>query len=239
MTTLEAFQEYYTLYRGDSDVPATTDDEWTIFIRLANSSIARWDRVEDALWDELWSTLQVAADGTKVVATATSSYVAPTNFRFPGGNIRIYSGTSQEMWIPLIEPEELENHQNGTVAWFTGSGVTKTLNLRIAGTAPTVDYNGWNIDYQYYKAPTALTTADTGTTVLEMSDPYFVVHDTLANRLRTSRNWPAYQTAKRDAEEALSNMQLRNNMGTHNAPWSLNLNGGFGDNVASTNTIGW
>ncbi len=83
--------------------------------------------------------------------------------------------------------------------------------------APDAAIDGMDIDYVYYKKPTLFTT---GTSVTEMSAPYFIVHRMLASQFRGSRN-PYYSSAKADAEDALRTMQLDNNSGTFANPWSL------------------
>ena len=217
------FANYYTLYRGESETPSSTDDEFTIGLRLANTAISRWANVDGVYWKELFSTLQSAATGTKTIATGDTTYTAPTDMREAGGYIKILDGNGDEKTrYPIIEPQEAQfKDANSTYAYFTGnptSGFTLNLNP-----APTSDLNGLSIDYVYYKKATEFTT---GTSTTEMANPGFIVHHMLANRFRVSRNYGGYQTAQRDAEEALKNMQQDNMSGTWANPWSLADNSG-------------
>lgn len=220
MTFTEIFTNYYTLYRGDSETPSTTDPEYTVALRLANNAVNRWANVDDVYWNELYTNLQSASDGTKTTTSGTKTYSAPTDMREAGGFVELLDGTTLQERIELVSPERVQFlDDNAVFAYFTGdpnNGFTLNLNK-----APTT--TGLNIDYIYYKKPTEFTT---GTDKSEMSNPWFIVHHMLANRFRASRNWSAYQTSLRDAEEALKNMQQHNFSGTWSNPVSLQDNSG-------------
>lgn len=89
-----------------------------------------------------------------------------------------------------------------------------TLNINPAITS---EDNGKSINYIYYRKPTLYTS---GSTISEVPDPYFVVHRMLASRFRGSRN-PYYNSALRDAEDALQTMKLDNDSGTFANPWQV------------------
>jgi hypothetical protein len=229
------FAEYYSLYRGNADdIPDSSDPEWALAIRLGNSAIRRWHKVDNVFWNELYGTLQTAATGDKTIATGDSTYAAPTNMDFYGGRVRIYNSSNpdQEKWITRIDPERVSvMSDTASYAYFTGDPNNGfVLNLIIEGAAPVADYNGWSIDYLYYKKPTFFATNESGTTKPEMSDPNFIVHDMLRNRFRASRNTLGYQTAKQDADQAMVNMVARNTSGSPLAPFMMDdLSGdGFG-----------
>lgn len=218
MTFDQIFQAYYSLFRADSDVPLSTDDEYTVGMRLANEAVNRWANYDGMYWRELFTTAQTNSTGGVVtVATGTKTYAAPTAFREAGGYVRLLDGSSKTVQsYPIIEPHEAQfKGDNSTYAFFTkGAGNTYTLNLN---PAPSTALNGLAIDYVYYKNPTEFTT---GTNTTEMSDPYFIVHRMLANQFRAARN-PYYSSAKADAENALRQMQIDNNSGNWSNPWSL------------------
>jgi len=109
-----------------------------------------------------------------------------------------------------------------TVASGTYRIVNKGYSLYL-NPAPTALYNGYNLDYSYYKKPSQYTT---GTSRSEVPNSYFIVHHMLGNRFRASRNWSAYQSAKRDSEDALKIMQMDNNAGTWSNSWQLADNSG-------------
>lgn len=220
MTFSEIFSNYYTLYRGDDEVPATTDPEYTVALRLANTAVSRWEHVDDTYWAELYTTLQQAADGAKTTTAGTKTYSCPTNMREAGGFVKLLDGTSLKTTIPIVSTEQAQFYDSNTsFAYFTGNPQAGfTLNLNVAPSE-----TGLNIDYVYYKKASTFTTGNDET---EMQNDWFVIHHMLANRFRASRNWSAYQTALRDAEEALKNMQQHNFSGTWTNPVSLQDNSG-------------
>lgn len=230
MTFQNIFNEYYTLLRGDSDIPDSTDDEWKIAIQLANQSIRRWDRVDGMLWKELFQQLSNADDGDRTVITGITDYETPSDFRKPGGWVFYKdSDGNTQVKLKVIEPFESQLYTDESdYAYFTGdpnSGYTLTVNP-----APASSENGYSIEYMYYKNPTYFASTETGTTTVEMSDPNFIVQDMLANRYRNMQKWPAYQTARKDADQALANMINDNVVGTHYNSWKVPDpdGGGFG-----------
>lgn len=222
MTFTDIWTAYYSLFRADSDVPASNDDEYTVGLRMANEAINRWQNYDGMYWRELFDTNQTDGTGDQTIVTATRTYDAPTNFKEAGGSVRILdsSGNIVERY-PIIEPNEVQfQGTQSNFSYFTGSPKTGyTLHLN---PAPTAAHNGMDIEYDYYKTPTLFTT---GTDVTEMSDAYFIVHRMLANQFRAARN-PYYSSAKADAENALRQMQIDNNSGTWANPWTQADNSG-------------
>lgn len=217
------FAEYYTLYRGDDETPDTTDPEWKVFLRGVNAAIARWENVDGVLWRELWSE-----DSSQTVAASTYSYTAPSDFKHAGGYVELRDPSSDAVVKLPVKDMAFEQISGGVFAFFTGnpsSGYSVNLS-----TDAIVDRTGWTIYFPYYKTATRINdSTETGTTELEMSDPYFAVHHALKNRFRASRNNTGIATADRDAELALAGMQHRNDMGTFNNQW----------NILDTTTGGW
>ena len=217
MTFTEIFTAYYTQYRADADVPTSTDDEYTIGLRLANEAISYWENYDNTFWKELYDTNQNDGSGTQTITTGTIAYDAPDNFREAGGFVTVKSATGAVVQnYPIIEPHEAQfQGQDAVYCYFTGdpsNGYTLNLNP-----APTSALNGLDIDYVYYKTATLFTT---GSDVSEMPNPYFIVHRILANQFRASRN-PYYTAAKGDAENAMKVMQMHNNSGTWANPWNM------------------
>lgn len=211
MTFSDIFTAYYSQFRADSDVPTSTDDEYTVGMRLANEAINYWENYDNTYWKELWTNLQSASTGaTTTITTGTQTYAAPTAFKEAGGNVRVLDtggGILQE--YPIIEPHEVQfKGTDDTYAYFT-QAVTGLFTLHI-NPAPTSNLNGKSIDYDYYKTATLFTT---GTSTTEMANPYFIVHRMLASQFRAARN-PYYTSAKSDAENTIRVMQLHNNSGT-------------------------
>lgn len=217
MTWSEIFTAYYSQYRAESDIPTSTEDEYTVAMRLANEAINRWSNYDNTLWQELFTTLQESGDGDLTIATGTTEYATPDDMTMVGGNVWVTNSDGRRVkTYPILSPEEAQfKGDMSTYAYFTGdpsNGYTLHLNP-----SPDSTLNGLSMNYVYYKKPTLFTT---GADVTEMSDSYFIVHRLLANRFRSSRN-PYYGSAKQDAEDALKTMQLKNNSGNWANPWSV------------------
>jgi hypothetical protein len=283
MTYDEIFTAYYTQYRAEATVPASTDDEYIIGMRFANSAISRWANYDATYWKELFTTLQTNGGGTQTITTGVTDYLAPGNFQEAGGMVKVKNAQGHVVQeYSIIEPQEaqfrdsLDTHayftrgqnyystgtvsqattvitgvgttftsamvgmqvqfDSGETATITAFGSTTSLTVSpsqtVASTtykivnpgwtlhlnpAPQSSLNGLDIDYVFYKKPTEFTT---GTSTTEMANPYFIVNHMLYPRLRASRN-PYMNTALRDAEEALKNMQQDNNSGTWANPWKV------------------
>lgn len=228
MTLDEIFEAYYNLYRAEATTPASTDDEYTIAVRLFNEAVNRWSVYDGTYWKELFTTLQVEEDGDLVVASATTEYETPSNFKEAGGFVKIKDSDGNTVRnYPIIEPQDAQfKNDASTYCYFTGDpGKGYALHLN---PVPDSSIVGMDIDYVYYKKPTLLASAND---VTEMADPYFIVNRALANRFRASRN-PYYNSAKTDAEDCLRIMQMTNNSGSWADPWKLADNSGavFGVN---------
>lgn len=210
------FAAYYFQYRVQADTPASTDDEYKVFIALANEGINRWANYEDTFWHELYSTLKDSGEGDLTLSTDTE-YQTPSDMRKVGGKIRVYNSNNQTLKrIPIIEPGNVQfMSDTASFAYFTGdsnSGFTLHINPE-----PETAIQGMSLDYIYYKAATLLAA---GVDKPQMSQPYFIVHRALANRFRGSRN-PYYASAKNDAEDVLQTMKIENDAGSPADPWSL------------------
>lgn len=218
------FAAYYVQYRTEAVTPASSDDEYTIAIALANEAINRWANYDNTFWKELYQTLQLSGDGDSSIVTGQTEYQTPDDMRIAGGKIRIYNSLGTTIArIPIIEPQDVQFQGDlKSYAYFIGdpnNGFTLNINPE-----PSADWSGLSINYVYYKKPTIFTSSNTSDFV-EMTQPYFVVHRMLANRFRGSRN-PYYTSAKTDAEDVLRTMQLENNSGNWADPWKLADNSG-------------
>lgn len=222
MTFDEIFAAYYTLYRGDADTPASTDDEYTIGMRLANEAIRRWSSYDGTYWKELFATLVGADDGDKTIVTGQKTYTCPSDFREGAGVVNVLdtSGNVVQSY-KVVNPEEVQfKSTDARIAYFTGNpSVGYTLNL---GTTPSSTETGLEMNYMYYKTPTIFST---GSDITEIADPYFIIHRMLAQRFRISRN-PYYNSALRDAEDSMRMMKLDNDSGSWANPWSVPDNSG-------------
>lgn len=230
------FQQYYFQYRAEAQIPADTDDEFTIFVGLANEAINRWANYDNTFWKELYSTNQIDGTGDSVLVAGQTEYSGPTNMRVAGGYVRIFdnNGVTKQR-IKILEPQDAQFQSDlARYAYFIGdpnNGFTLVLNP-----ASDTSTAGLNFDYVYYKTPDLLTNSND---VPQMSQPYFIIHRALANRFRGSRN-PYYQAAKNDAEDVLKTMQMENNSGNWADPWSLadHTGGTFGAATGSGGFFG-
>ena len=208
--TLDGIQEsIHSFYEGDVDVPASSDDDYTVRTRLCNAAINRWEQEDGILWNELWVKLSDAADGTKTTTTALT-YACPTDFAFPGGFVRLYTTAGQSTYYSVIEPgkAQLWDNENHKVCWFTGSPQdTYTLNFLDA------PVSGQTISYEYYK--TADTLSDT-TDVPEMKDPYFIVYYVVSRLYELDNRVSLSQKAFQEAEQRMSQMRTKNMQSTWN-----------------------
>jgi hypothetical protein len=211
----DIFTAYWTQYRADSDVPDSTDPEYTVALRLANEAINHWKTFDGTYWKELFSTYAENEGGT--ITTDVTEYDAPDDFVEGGGSIRVLDTDGNTVQhYPIIEPHEAQfKADHATYAYFSGNpsdGYVLNINP-----APSSALNGLRLDYDYYRSPTEFST---GSDITEMSNPYFIVHRMLANRFRASRN-PYYLDALRDAENALSKMKMDNDSGSWDNPFQL------------------
>lgn len=235
----QLFATYYTLYRGEDTPPATTDPEWVIAIRLYNNALLRLVAMDDTKWSFLYGTLQTSAQVSPALVitlqNGVTSYAAPTDMAEPGGQLTYIDSNGGRTNYPIVQPHEVQIQGAQTrYGYFTGDQ-QNGFTLHINPTPSSTDV-GKGIDYIYYKKPTLLIssiadgTVETGTTVVAGGDPAYYYNHMLANRWRPDENFNSYQTALRDAEEALKGMKLKNNSGSYYNAWSVQDSGaGFGD----------
>lgn len=242
MTFTQLFAIYYTLFRGEDSPPSITDPEWTVAINLYNNAVNRMVAMDDTKWNFLFTTLQSSAQVSpalvRTLGSGVTTYAAPTDMAEPGGILTYIDTSGNAHNYPIIQPHEVQIQSEAAhYGYFTGdsqNGFTLHINP-----APSTTEVGYSIDYMYYKKPTALTTSETGSSIVAGGDPAFYYNHMLANRFRTSENYPAYQTALRDAEEALKGMKLKNNSGTYYSAWGVQDTGpGWGDTSTNDNIFG-
>ena len=225
------FSEYYTLYRGDSDVPPVNDVEWIMAVRFANTALRRLEHVDGEDWEWLWT--DTAETGNSQVYTTSSlvpvetTYTCPANMVKPGGVIRLTDPASGHTFsIDVVGSYNVQRViGSDRYAFFTGDQNTGfTLHIVLNGTS----YVNYQIDFPYYKQLTYFNTLpdgnggvqEDGTTITECPDSNYLVNYLLAYRYRSTRNYPSYQTAQRDAEESLKGMQIRNRTGVDGHSWN-------------------
>lgn len=216
----ELFDIFYTKFRGEENPPDKTDPEWQIAVRNYNDALQRMLNYDGTKWNFLYSTNQSAMTGDTDTASGVTTYACPDDMYEPGGVITL--NTTQ---YPVIAPYQVAVQQPSTrYAYFTGnvnSGYELHLNPAPTSVLP--------INYTYYRNPERLDAlTEDGTSIVEGGDPAFYYNSMLAQRFLDSRNFPAYQIAKRDAETALQGMRLNNNSGTFYNAWTIPSNEGWG-----------
>lgn len=238
----DIFAEYYTLFRGDSDIPDPTDPEWAIGVRFANTALRRLQEVDGEDWDWLWTT--AVAEGETNTYTNTSTepitveYDGPSNMLRPGGWVKLSdpNNPSYNFKVDIIPDYNVQRMATAApYAYWTGDANTGyVLHLNLQGNS----YSDYIVDFPYYKQVTMFDAAtgsnggvaESGSTVTECPDANFLINYMLAYRFRATRNYPSYQIAKKDAETALQGMQVKNRKGVDGHSWNLTdtSSGSFG-----------
>ena len=213
----DIFPEYFTLYRGQAtNIPTAGDPEYAIALQLAKASTRKWARTDGMEWNVLWKNF--SDGGVTPIVDATYTY-AVSDMRKPPKQITI-GGSA----LPVIKPEQVDLVSQNC-AWFTGSPSKGwTLHIRTI----TAEMVGQPIDFVYLKQPIEIVD---GSSIIEMSDPTFLIHDMLAARFTNARNGFAVKVHKGEAMSALQNMKVEDISGTYGQSDNLNRssNGsGFG-----------
>lgn len=177
MTYSEIFTAYYSLFRADSDVPASTDDEYTVGMRLANEAISYWSNYDGTYWKDLFTTNQIDGSGTQTITTLDTTYNAPTNFREAGGFVKIINSDGNEQTrYPIIEPQEAQfKDANSTFCYFTSSpvyystGTASQSATTITGSGTTWTSAMVGMEFVFATGERATITAFTSTTSLTAS----------------------------------------------------------------------
>lgn len=208
------FSTYYIEFRGDNDIPLTDDPEYAMGMAFANKAIHRWRQVDGVLWNELWTTRAIADDGDDLIVAGQLVYDAPGDFVSPGGYVVLGGPDNSTQRLQVVSPEEAQT-MRGTFAYFIGNP-SDGYQLVLSNVADNIA--GYAINYDYYREPTYFST---GSDVTECADPMFIVDMMTADRFRAARNFPAYQTARRDADMSLKNMITRNAMGNPTHGWTI------------------
>lgn len=204
ITSATNFMTYLnTLLELDSTAPVSGDEDFTVWLNLANAAVNLWENEEGMLWKELFVKLADASDGDKTSAVGDWSYTVPTNFKFPN-SAYVWLGTGVDK-VPykIIRQEEFQLYETNSDKWcYFLLDPTPTLEFNPNLTIP----NAKTISYNYYKTATALTT---GSSTFEMSDPMFAVYYALAELTKEEGNAQSLSIATQKLEA----MKTKNEMG--------------------------
>lgn len=196
------------LVNNDVDVPASTDDEYTLRLSLINTAIGNWEET-DVYWDELYTSYTHAS--TISGATYTLTF---TDFRYPAGHLQlILNGLTS--YIDIVSPEEYETFRDeARVAYLTGNNSAGwTLNL---GWTPVVgdDTYGATIKIKYYKYATKLSGA---TDKPEMSDKNYIVYWVTSQKALLEGDSDKYSIYTAEAARCLEQMKIQNTLSPVNS----------------------
>jgi hypothetical protein len=201
-----------TLVSNDSDTPTSSSDsdEWTARLNLIYAAIRLWGTTQDVLWNELWATY---THGSTITASTTISLSALTDFRFPGGFIRM-TLNGATTYVPIIKAEHAQTYRlsGQKAAYFTGSSQAGwTLNLTWTPTSGDGTF-GATMVFDYYKYPYKPPGTSPSTEKLEMSDPNFVVFWVAGQKSLLEGSNNKYQIYDAQATESLDNMRVMNDL---------------------------
>ena len=173
----EIFDAYYTQYRAEATVPSSTDDEYTIGLRLANEALNRWANYDATYWKELFSTNQTDGSGTQTITTGVTTYNAPDYFREAGGSVNIKNSAGNTVRsYPILEPHEMQfKSDNMNYCYFTRGQIYHTAGTAsqsattVTGVGTTFTSNMVGMQIVFDSGETSTITGFTSTTVLTVS----------------------------------------------------------------------
>ena len=207
MTLAQIIEAAYSIQETEADTPVSGEDDYTIATRRINSGINMWEYEEGMLWNELWTKLSAAATGDKTTSAGDKVYDCPTDFRFPGGYVRLSNGTTSTYFqvVKNYDSSALDN-RDANICWFTGNPQDGyDLNF-LDGPGGT-----YTISYEYYKTADSLSlTTDSP----EMADPYFLVWYLVWRLYKDDGQTEQANEAKDIMLGKLSQMKTRNLMST-------------------------
>lgn len=177
---------YYSEFRADSDIPTSSDDEYTVGMRLANEAINRWQNYDGTYWNQLFTTAQLDGGGTQTISTGVTNYLAPGNFREAGGFVRVKdSNGNDRATYAIIEPHEAQFKDSmANYAYFTrgqnyySTGTISQSATTATGSGTTFTSAMVGMQIQYASGETATITAFGSTTSLTVSPSQTVASTT-------------------------------------------------------------
>ncbi len=198
--TLTQLQDaIHVKYEGNSSTPASSDDDWTVRLRLINDWINRWENVDGVLWRELWAT---ASLGT----VSGTTFNLPADYKFGGGFVKFVNG-AVTTYFSIIDPGDIQvKATTDAYAYVTGKPGAYTLTINPTPVSGDNIY-GATATMPYYKYATALASASD---VTEVPDPYFLVHGVIADLRYLDNDTTGYQLAFTQGEARLNQMRVRN-----------------------------
>lgn len=194
----------YSNYETDNTTWGSGDAEYLTARRLCNAAIMRWEYLEGVRWNELFTTLTSASTGTKTTTAGDYDVTCPDDMRVPP-RPDDYVRINNEPFIvkPLSKVQQLTDSEDQFV-YFTGNPkLGYTLNINPQLTLVT----GNTIKYEYWRNATYFTAT---TSVTEMANPMFIVHDVLSKLFRADGLLTESRDELQIAENLLQEMKAEN-----------------------------
>ncbi|MHA2068837.1 MAG: hypothetical protein ACXABY_31125 [Candidatus Thorarchaeota archaeon] len=182
----DIFSAYYTQYRGEATIPSSTDDEYTIGLRLANEALNHWANYDGTYWRELFTTLQLDGGGDQTLATSDTTYLAPGNFKEAGGSIKVLDSNNKTVdRYEIIDIEESQFRvDDSTYAYFArnqdfySTGTISQSGTTVTGVGTTWTSAMVGMQILYASGEVATITAFTSTTEMTVSPSQTVASTT-------------------------------------------------------------
>ena len=205
-----AIQGLINLYVANNPVaPDTTDTEWTINNSLSNQAITTWENEREVNWKELW----VGNYSLGTVASATTSFPLPDDFKVEGGFVRFINSSGNVKRIPFVGANTINNinlaERNPEVVYRTGTPGNYVLNLGSSPATATWAI-GNTVKLDYYRFADKLSAA---VDAPDMSDPMFIVWFVTAQRKLSVGEDSQYTVYNNMALESLRMMKVSNVIG--------------------------
>lgn len=206
--TESTLQDYvHSMYEGDTNTPGATDDDYLTRRKYINMGIGFWENWRGTRWNELYTTLTAASDGTKTTTASMTQASCPTDLVDTLGFVQIVTASNNaDNYIQINQDESQVYIRAGSgtkLYYLTGTPGSYKINFN-----PAIASSGLTIDYPYYKRATLITaTSDTPVP----SDHMFLVHYVL-HWLYKEEN-PGMSREHFDiATNMLNSMKLQNDM---------------------------
>lgn len=214
LTEQQLFQIVHSLYEGNTQYPSASDDDYLVRRDVANGGILKWDMYKGTLWNELWVPSAGAPGAVLTIATNTTVYALPTDFRFISSYLRLVDSSGVSTYFRKIKPEEadLMDGKTGNFFYITGNakaGYNLNFFAGLSNAFPASSDVGKTIKYEYYKRPTLFAAS---TDIPECANPDYFIHYILAYLYRQDDNFEAANEEMTFASEILAQMQAINAM---------------------------
>lgn len=177
MTKTQLMQLIHRIYTQDTDYVDSSSDDYEFRETWADMAVDTWAKDSGIAWRELTKThsfTTVDADG---------DYALPSDFSYPIGYLRIFdSGDNPALW-PYVKTEvaHITEYTDPSSKRYYIDGTQGAYILNMRPTPTTANgLAGLTGKLDYYAEPVAVS-AMGDSDLLPMSDPYYVVHFTVAN----------------------------------------------------------